>query len=423
MGQLRWAARIAVLVAAAVAAGSSLAGCGGIGGGGAAAADQAQTLTIYSSLPLQGPDQARQTSIVDGEKLALAEAGGRVGPFHVSFASLTDSNPRAGSWTPDDTLQAARTASSDRSTIAYLGDWDSPASAISLPLLNESGILQVSPASTYVGLTEASPTDGRGEPDRYYPSAGPRTFARLAPSDVVEAQAMVAYMSELGVRRLFVIGDYDVFNADIAGIVATLAPERGIAVVGHARIDTRSTQARPADFTQRVAGVAVTRADAVIVGGTAGAGVEALWQALHAGAPRAKLFAASSLATPAFAAAAGRTGSATYVTSPVLEATAYPAAAQRMLRRYRAAFGIDGTPYSLYGYEAMKYTLDAIRAAGSHGGDRASVVRAFFGMGPRDSVLGRYAITPSGDTDLTNMAGYRVGSDGRLRFDRLLRAG
>jgi hypothetical protein len=38
-------------------------------------------------------------------------------------------------------------------------------------------------------------------------------------------------------------------------------------------------------------------------------------------------------------------------------------------------------------------------------------------------VLGRYAITPSGDTDLTNMAGYRVGSDGRLRFDRLLRAG
>jgi branched-chain amino acid transport system substrate-binding protein len=138
--------------------------------------------------------------------------------------------------------------------------------------------------------------------------------------------------------------------------------------------------------------------------------------------PRAKLFAASSLATPAFVAASGAAGPATYVTSPVLPASAYPPAAQRVLRDYRTTFGLDPTPYTLYGYEAMASTLAAIKAAGSHGGDRASVVRAYFGLGTRDSVLGRYSVTPTGDTTLADMGGYRVGPDGRLRFVRRLSA-
>jgi hypothetical protein len=50
-------------------------------------------------------------------------------------------------------------------------------------------------------------------------------------------------------------------------------------------------------------------------------------------------------------------------------------------------------------------------------------VRAFFALGSRDSVLGRYSVTATGDTTLANMAGYRVGPDGRLRIDRLLGLG
>jgi branched-chain amino acid transport system substrate-binding protein len=409
------AARIAVAVAAA----ASLAGCGGIGAG-AGAASTAQTLTIYSSLPVQGPDSARQESIVNGEKLALSDAGGHVGAFHVSFASLTDSDTKAGTWTAGDTLQAARVASSDRSAIAYIGDFDSPATAISLPLLNESGILQISPASTYIGLTQAAPTDGRGEPDRYYPSAGPRTFARLAPSDAVEGRALIAYMKALGVRRLFVIGDYDVFDADLASIVAQTASAGGVPVVGHAEVDTMPSRATISDYRQQAAAVLAAHADAVLVGGADGPGVRALWQAVHAAAPRAKLFASSSLATPAFVAAAGPSAPVTYVTSPVLEPSAYPPQAQRVLRAYRSTFGIAPTAYSLYGFAAMSSALDAIRAAGANGGDRASVVRAFFGLGPRNSVIGRFAIMPTGDTTSTMIAGYRIGADGQLRFDRVV---
>ncbi len=68
-------------------------------------------------------------------------------------------------------------AAQDTSTIAYLGDFDSGATAISLPLMNAAGILQVSPASPYVGLTSSFEA-GQDEPERFYLS-GKRTFVRL----------------------------------------------------------------------------------------------------------------------------------------------------------------------------------------------------------------------------------------------------
>ena len=71
----------------------------------------------------------------------------------------------------------------------------------------------------------------------------------------------------------------------------------------------------------------------------------------------------------------------------------------------------------------MSAVLAAIRRAGPLGSDRAAVVREFFDTRDRDSVLGSYSVTPTGDTTLANMAGYTVGADGRLEFARALPGG
>ena len=112
------------------------------------------TLTIYSSMPLRGTngEAERAASIVNGEKLALAEAGGKAGDYTVKFQSL-DSQRKPGTDEPGDVGDNARRAVADRSTIAYLGDLDDRSSAISIPILNQADILQVSPSNTYVGLT------------------------------------------------------------------------------------------------------------------------------------------------------------------------------------------------------------------------------------------------------------------------------
>jgi branched-chain amino acid transport system substrate-binding protein len=405
-----------VVVALAAAVG----GCGGSGAAQGGFTYQ-KTLTIYSDLPLQGPQAALMRSIVNGEKLALYDAGGRVGETPISFESLNDAQATAGGWTEIQTGDSARAASQDLEAIAYIGDFDSAATATSLTITNENNILQVSPASPYVGLTDANQYDQIGEPQRYYPSAK-QTFARLMPNDVAEAKATTQFMSSLGVSSLYVLSDLDVYDAAVAPLVAAQAPQDGITLAGQQQIDTQ-TNTQPVGYAQIAAAVAATHPDAVLVGAAPGPGVEALWQELHNVLPGVKLFAPSTLATGSFLHTLGAAAGDTYVTSPILELSQYPRSAQSVLRAYRKLFGRAPTAYTLYGFAAMQSVLAALRAAGRHIDNRLDVVSAFFHLGELDSVIGDYSINSSGDTSLSTFAGYRVGSGGRLIELRLISRG
>ena len=57
-----------------------------------------ETLTVYSLLPAPASGLARD--IVDGERLALREAGGRAGAFKVTFASLDETAGAEGDELP-----------------------------------------------------------------------------------------------------------------------------------------------------------------------------------------------------------------------------------------------------------------------------------------------------------------------------------
>jgi branched-chain amino acid transport system substrate-binding protein len=403
-----------------VALAAAVGGCGGSGAAQGGFTYQ-KTLTIYSDLPLQGPQAALMRSIVNGEKLALYDAGGRVGRTPISFESLNDAQAASAGWTEIQTGDSARAASQDLKAIAYIGDFDSAATATSLPITNGNNILQVSPASPYIGLTDANHYDQIGEPQRYYPTAK-QTFARLMPSDVKEASATTHFMSTLGVSRLYVLSDLDVYDATVAPLVAAQAPQDGITVVGQQQIDTQ-TNTQPVGYAHVAATVAATHADAVLVGAAPGLGVEALWKELHSELPGVKLFAPSTLATGPFLATLGAAAGDTYVTSPILELRQYPSSAQSVLRAYRKLFGLAPTAYTLYGFAAMQSVLAALRAAGKHVDNRLDVVSAFFHLGEQDSVIGDYSISSAGDSSLSTFAGYRVGSGGRLIELRLLSRG
>jgi branched-chain amino acid transport system substrate-binding protein len=395
----RWPGLAALVAAAAAALAAS--GCAGVGSSGASEATGNQ-LAIYSSLPLQGPSAAISQQIVGGEKLALAQAGGRVGPFRIGYVSLDDANPTTGEPSPSATAADAKTAAQDTSTIAYLGDLGSAATALSLPLINAAGILQVSPASPYVGLT-SSLDAGQDEPGRFYPT-GRRTFGRLQPGDIVQGAAQVALMRSLGVHRVYVIDDQDPFEVPLATIAANDAKAAGITVLAHDSIATAAESA----YTGEVEKVQHSGADAVLFAGGGGLGAVALWRALHAAVPHLLLLGSSAMANEAFTSKIGDAGASTYLTTPVLATAMYPPAAQRVLREYRRSFGGEAGPYALYGYEAMSVVLAAIRGAGAHGNNRQRVIDRFFATHNRDSVLGRYSIAPSGEITLARYGVDRV---------------
>jgi branched-chain amino acid transport system substrate-binding protein len=408
-GGLR-AASACVLTVMALAA----VGCGGNGVDGGGSQDGPSTLTIYSSLPLHGPDRERSRDMVNAIKLALQESGGKIGPLSVTYVSLDSSTPETGTWTSDRVLDNARTAVRDLNAVAYIGELDSAATALSLPLTNEGHILQVSPASTYDGLTR--PGGSRpAEPERFYPS-GERTFGRVVPADHLQAAALVGYMKTQGVRRVALLADRDLYGAGLAGEVAAAAPHQGISVLERGDIDVRKR-----DFSDRGAEIAKLDADAFLFAGDASAGAARLYEAVAAADPGLLLFGPGALADAAFvrllpSAVTRRMRLTTAVLPPQL----LPRSARQFDASFRRTFGRRPAPEALQAYEATRVVLDSIRAAGTKGNDRAAVTDAFYATRNRNSVLGTYSIDRFGDTSLSTFAGDRVTGSG-LVLDKVLK--
>jgi branched-chain amino acid transport system substrate-binding protein len=399
-------ALIVMVVLVAVAS-----GCGSISG---ATSSQGNQLTVYSSLPLQGPSGAISAQIIDGEKLALHDFGGRIGSFKISYASLDDSSPTSGQWDPGVTASNAKTAANDPSTIAYLGDYNSAATAISLPLINAADILQISPASPYAGLS-ASAYAGQDEPERFYPT-GRRSFARLEPGDPAQARAQVQLMRDLGVGRVYVLDNQDPFELPLAQMVAADSERAGISVAARDSLDTTAT----AGFAGEVSRIAKSGAQAVFFAGGTTPETVSLWQQLHGADPRLWLLGSSTMVNATFTSAIGAGAAArTLLTTPVLPVSHYPASARRVLAVYRREFHEQPQAYALFGYEAMSATLRAITRAGTRGNNRQAVIDALFSAGPHDSVIGRYAIEPDGETTLSSYGVDRV-SGGAPVFWRAL---
>ncbi len=394
---------------------SALAGCGGVGISGASETSGNQ-LAIYSSLPLQGPSAASSSEIVNGERLALSQAGGRVGSLKIGYVSLDDSNPQTGGLDPSATSTDARMAAQDTTTIAYLGELGSQATAVSLPLINAAGILQVSPGSPYVGLT-SSRDAGQDEPQRFYPN-GKRNFGRLQLGDPAQALAQVALMRSLHVHKLYVLDNQDPFEVPLAELVAGEAQLAGIDVVAHDSIATSAGSV----YTGEIEKIEHSGADAVFFAGGSGEGTVALWQALYAADPSLRLLGSSSLSGEAFTGAIGAAAAQTYLTTPILAPSEYPPPAMRVLADYRRRFGGQPGAYALYGYEAMSVVLAAIRRAGPLGNDRQAVIEAFFATRDRHSVLGSYTMRDDGEPTFKRYGVDRVVA-GRARLMRAFPVG
>jgi branched-chain amino acid transport system substrate-binding protein len=384
-----------VRVLLALSAAAILAGCGRhevagdrIGG---------QMLTLYSSLPLQGGSAFAGRAVLDGERLALAQAHGRIGQFAVVLKALDDATVTRGGWDPGQVTQNAHIVLQDPTAIAYLGDFNSGASAIAIPLLNRTGMLVLSPTSTAVGLNSAGPAASPGEPDKYYPT-GRRTFVRLAPDDSAQAAAQVRLQRSLGCRATYVLNDGE-FDGDDAAVAFQLAARgAGLRIAGAQSFDPRAK-----DYTSLALAVAQSGANCVLISALPENHAALVARRVGAALPAAKLFATSALAQPSFIDPAHGgvppgLDSRVFITAPA----ARPGLAAGFDTAFAARFG-PPDPYALYGYEAMRLVLAAIvraTGAGEHTARRSAVLAEVLGKMIAGGPLGTFEVKSDGTTTL-----------------------
>jgi branched-chain amino acid transport system substrate-binding protein len=394
----------------------------GCGNGSAEEVQRGTILTIYSSFPYQGAPRSISTATSNGIRLALDQARHRVGTFKLRYVALDDSTVQAGNWTPEATSANARRAARDDTTIAYIGEFNSGATAVSLPILNEAGIPQVSPSNTAVGLTTDEPGADEGEPDKYYPTAK-RTFVRIVPKDTIQGQALATLMKEDGCANVFVVNDEEVYGAGLARNIERSASRLGLAVLGNSGIDPRAPNYRAIGARVKAEG-----SECFAFAGTTPNNAVALFKDVHAANPDARLYGADGVSDSPFVdpeegGIPADVARRTQITVATLPPEAYPPAGRKFFADYEKAYGDSNPePYAVYGYEAARLIIDAIRRAGDSGDMRAAVVEQLFRTKGRASVIGTYDIDRNGDTTLTDYGAYRI-RGGELHFYRTIKAG
>jgi branched-chain amino acid transport system substrate-binding protein len=417
--------RVTAAIAAAIIGAVVVAGCGGDDGGGSgggSASASGGSLTIYSSLPLQGASKNQAEAILNGMKLALEQAGGKVGDHKIKFTSLDDSTAQAGAWTPEATAANARKAAQDDSTISYLGEFNSGASAVSIPVLNEAGVPQNGLTNGAVGLTSDAAGSEPGEPDKYYPT-GERHYVRILPKDTVQGAALVTMMKEDGCTNAFVTNDKEVFGAGLGRNIEIAAKEQGLNVIQNAAIDKNAANYRSLASSANSKG-----ADCMAYAGITANNAVQLFKDFSAAIPNAKLYGPDGIAESGFTdpkegGIPADVGAKVRVSIAVLPPDKYPPEGQQFFKDYAAEYGNKAPdPYAIYGYEGMALQLDAIKRAAEEGKvDKAAVIEQMFATKDRKSVLGTYSIDENGDTTLTDYGSYRI-SDGKLAFDKTIKA-
>ncbi len=409
MKLVRLTAVVAVLGSFAVAMLGSVAN--GAGG---------KTVDLYSSLPLQGASKAQLAALVNGIKLSLSQAHNRAGQVTIKYQSLDDSTAQAGNWDPGKTAQNARKVAGDKNAVGYIGEFNSGATEVSLPILNQAGIPQVSPANTYVGLTTNEPGSAPGEPQKYYPT-GKRTYLRIVPRDTIQAAALLRLMKSDGCKNVALTNDKDTYGAGLARLIQIQAGKNKIHLLGNQGIDKTA-----ANYRSLAASFKSKKADCFMFAGVTANGAVQLYKDINAAIPNAKLYGGdgvceSGLTNPkkkGIPAAVGKHFQCTVATQNL---ASYPGG-KKFLAAYKAAYhDAHPDPYAIYGYEAGSLFIATLTKLGAKATDKGAVLKALFATKNRKSVLGTYSFDKNGDTTSTAYGIYKVGGDGNPTFEKGLK--
>ena len=114
-----------------------------------------KTFRIYSSLPLQGPQAKQSEDMVNAMKLALKQAKGKAGELEVEYIPRDDST-QAGTFTDATVAKNALEAATDPRAVGYIGEFNSGATAVAIPILSVAKVPQISPCQ------HGDRTDGQG---------------------------------------------------------------------------------------------------------------------------------------------------------------------------------------------------------------------------------------------------------------------
>jgi branched-chain amino acid transport system substrate-binding protein len=374
------------------------------------------SIKIVSSLPMTGSSLGQTQTIVNGIKQALDESESKAcnGQIQIQYEILDDATAAAGKWDPAQVTSNANKAVNDPAVMALIGTFNSGAAKLAIPILNKADLVMVSPANTAVGLTK--PGGEPGEPDKYYPS-GKRNYARVVPADDLQGSAGANWANSLGVKRVYILDDQELYGKGLADVFEKTAKSLGLQVLGHEGIDPKAT-----DYKALMNKIKALNPDLIYFGGITQNNAGQLIKDMRnvgMSPDKVKFMGPDGTFEQALIDAAGKDAEGVYATFGGIPPKQLTGDGKTWYESYKKKFNSEPEPYAAYGYESAKVVLNAINKVCKN--DRTAIREAILATKDYKGVLGTWSFDANGDTTLKTLSG-NVVKNGKWEFVELLKA-
>ena len=342
------------LTKVSVIAASAVLVFGACGGGGSASLNK--NIQIAVDLPFQGSDKAAAEPILNGIRLAVKQAGGKIGDFNITVPnSAVYDNALNGAHDPQTGANNMTKIVGDPTYVAVVGPLNSGVAKAEIPISNAAGLLQCSPANTNTDLTVGAKAAAlRTKPNNYI---------RVVTNDAIQGPAAAAYIiTTLGKKSVYIIDDTETFGKGIADSFEAEFVKRGGTVVKHDAAP-KTTQ----DYVSIMTAAKALNPESIYFGGvTASGGARILLAAVQVGLGDIPYVGPDGIndgsgeTKDSFLNLAGDKAKNSFST---LAGPGTFEGKDKFDTDYKAEYGIDSTGYAGQGFACTQVVLDAIKRA------------------------------------------------------------
>ena len=227
----------------------------GSGGGG-------KTVIVGVDLPFQGTSADTSNAVYNSMQLYLDSVGGKAGAYTVQLKKYDDSTAAAGKWDPATCTANGNAHVANLNEVAVMGTYNSGCAQLEAPILNQDPngpMLMVSNSNTYPGLTKPWAPN---EPQVFAPS-GKKNYAHVITTDDYQGTAAARFAAkDLGVKKVYVLNDNEVYGQGVAKAFAEEAAKQGITVLGNQAWDGKQP-----NYTALFTSIQAAKPDMIYLGG------------------------------------------------------------------------------------------------------------------------------------------------------------
>jgi branched-chain amino acid transport system substrate-binding protein len=244
-----------VAVLAFAACSNTPAGSGGATG---------KVIKIGTELPMSGAETANGEPTANGVKLAIKQANAKKTIPGYTWDINVQDDAVNGVHDPQQGASNMHTLVADASVIGVVGPFNSSVAQVEIPVSNEAGLLQCSPANTNTGLTY--PPDAL----QYRPNNPNKiNYVRLAAPDSIQGPAGADYTyTDLGAKSVYILDDTETFGVGVGDSFSARFKELGGSVTKRDSAPKSTT-----DYTPLFTAAAAAKPAAVYLAGTTPSGM------------------------------------------------------------------------------------------------------------------------------------------------------